>query len=57
MPYLTLKYINFFDFKSFEGQVIVGPFCKSLNCVLGPNGAGKSNIIDGILFVFGKNAR
>lgn len=57
MPYLVLKYINFFNFKSFDGHVFVGPLGKSMNCVLGPNGAGKSNIIDGILFVFGKNAK
>ena len=57
MPYLVLKHINFFNFKSFEGYVSVGPLCKAMNCILGPNGAGKSNIIDGILFVFGKNAK
>ncbi len=32
----------------------IGPFHKSFSSVVGPNGSGKSNVIDAMLFVFGK---
>ena len=30
---------------------------QSFSSVVGPNGSGKSNVIDAMLFVFGKRAR
>lgn len=33
------------------------PFHKSFSAVVGPNGSGKSNVIDAMLFVFGKRAQ
>lgn len=30
--------------------------CQRFNAVVGPNGSGKSNIIDAMMFVFGKKA-
>uniref|UniRef100_M1B0J7 Structural maintenance of chromosome n=1 Tax=Solanum tuberosum TaxID=4113 RepID=M1B0J7_SOLTU len=41
------------------GEQRVGPFHKSFSAVvvLNPNGSGKSNIIDAMLFVFGKRAK
>ena len=35
----------------------IGPFHKSFSSVVGPNGSGKSNVIDAMLFVFGKRAK
>ncbi|WZZ01622.1 hypothetical protein YC2023_073950 [Brassica napus] len=31
--------------------------CESFSAVVGPNGSGKSNVIDAMLFVFGKRAK
>jgi structural maintenance of chromosome 4 len=45
------------NFKSYAGAQRVGPFHKSFSCVVGPNGSGKSNVIDAMLFVFGKRAK
>ncbi|KAL3161292.1 hypothetical protein ABBQ38_009648 [Trebouxia sp. C0009 RCD-2024] len=45
------------DFKSYAGAQHVGPFHKSFTSVVGPNGSGKSNVIDAMLFVFGKRAK
>ena len=45
-----LKMVNF---KSYNGEHVIGPFDKHFNCIIGPNGNGKSNIIDAVLFVFG----
>lgn len=44
------------DFKSYGGERVIGPFHKSFSAVVGPNGSGKSNVIDALLFVFGKRA-
>ena len=33
------------------------PFLQSFSSVVGPNGSGKSNVIDAMLFVFGKRAK
>lgn len=30
---------------------------QSFSAVVGPNGSGKSNVIDAMLFVFGKRAK
>eukprot|EP00850_Spirogloea_muscicola_P019252 SM000187S03869 [mRNA] locus=s187:16737:24665:- [translate_table: standard] len=45
------------NFKSYAGVQEVGPFHKSFSSVVGPNGSGKSNVIDAMLFVFGKRAK
>ncbi|KAJ3272143.1 hypothetical protein HDV01_005908 [Terramyces sp. JEL0728] len=45
------------NFKSYAGQVEIGPFHKSFSSVVGPNGSGKSNVIDSLLFVFGFKAK
>jgi structural maintenance of chromosome 4 len=45
------------NFKSYAGQQNIGPFHKCLSAVVGPNGSGKSNVIDAMLFVFGKRAK
>lgn len=44
------------NFKSFAGEVVVGPFHENFSAIIGPNGSGKSNIIDAVLFVFGRRA-
>ena len=39
-------------------QSINGLLClQSFSSVVGPNGSGKSNVIDAMLFVFGKKAK
>ena len=35
----------------------IGPFHKRFSSIVGPNGSGKSNVIDALLFVFGKRAK
>ncbi|KAJ4782183.1 Structural maintenance of chromosomes protein [Rhynchospora pubera] len=40
-----------------ESSARIGPFDKSFTAVVGPNGSGKSNVIDAMLFVFGKRAK
>ncbi|KAJ4808601.1 Structural maintenance of chromosomes protein [Rhynchospora pubera] len=40
-----------------ESSARIGPFHKSFTAVVGPNGSGKSNVIDAMLFVFGKRAK
>jgi structural maintenance of chromosome 4 len=44
------------NFKSYAGTKVIGPFHKCFSAVVGPNGSGKSNVIDAMLFVFGKRA-
>jgi structural maintenance of chromosome 4 len=44
------------NFKSYAGTQSIGPFHKSFSSIVGPNGSGKSNVIDALLFVFGKKA-
>ena len=44
------------NFKSYAGVQEIGPFHKRFSSVVGPNGSGKSNVIDAMLFVFGKRA-
>lgn len=48
--------IDLVDFKSYAGVKTIGPFHKSFTSVVGPNGSGKSNLIESLLFVFGKRA-
>ena len=42
------------NFKSYAGVQEIGPFHKRFSSIVGPNGSGKSNVIDALLFVFGK---
>lgn len=54
---LVIRDIDVENFKSYAGQHRIGPFHKTFSCVIGPNGSGKSNVIDAMLFVFGKSAK
>ena len=40
-----------------EGWQRRGAAVQSFSSVVGPNGSGKSNVIDSMLFVFGKRAK
>ncbi|CAM8972758.1 unnamed protein product [Rhodiola kirilowii] len=57
LPRLFIKEMVMRNFKSYAGEQRVGPFHKSFSAVVGPNGSGKSNVIDAMLFVFGKRAK
>ena len=57
MPRLMIQKIVMENFKSYYGEVTIGPFNKNMTSVVGPNGSGKSNVIDSMLFVFGFNAK
>jgi len=52
-PRMIIKNIVANNFKSYYGEVTIGPFNKSLTSIVGANGSGKSNVIDSLLFVFG----
>ncbi|CAD2221057.1 AAA ATPase domain/RecF/RecN/SMC N terminal domain/AAA domain/AAA domain, putative AbiEii toxin, Type IV TA system, putative [Angomonas deanei] len=54
---LVIKDIDVENFKSYYGRHKIGPFHKTFTAVIGPNGSGKSNVIDSMLFVFGRNAK
>eukprot|EP00965_Chrysotila_dentata_P218242 6190478-Pleurochrysis_carterae.AAC.1 len=54
---LMISRLVLFNFKSYAGEVTVGPFDKNMTSVVGPNGSGKSNVIDAMLFVFGWKAK
>lgn len=56
-PRLTIKSLVLENFKSYAGVQEIGPFHRSFSAIVGPNGSGKSNVIDAILFVFGKQAK
>ncbi|XP_049385260.1 structural maintenance of chromosomes protein 4-like [Solanum stenotomum] len=58
-PRLFIKEMIMRNFKSYADEQRVGPFHKSFSVVvvLNPNGSGKSNIIDAMLFMFGKRAK
>ena len=43
--------------KSYFGTKVIGPLHKNFTAVVGPNGSGKSNLIESLLFVFGKRAK
>ena len=53
---LILEYIEVENFKSYAGKHRIGPFDDTFTAIIGPNGSGKSNILDALLFVFGKRA-
>lgn len=52
-PRMVITKIVVNNFKSYYGEVTIGPFHKSLTSIVGANGSGKSNVIDSLLFVFG----
>jgi ATPase subunit of ABC transporter with duplicated ATPase domains len=45
------------NFKSYAGKQEIGPLHHCFSAVVGPNGSGKSNVIDAVLFVFGRQAK
>ena len=53
---LVIKEMCLENFKSYGGVQRIGPFHQCFSSVVGPNGSGKSNVIDAMLFVFGKRA-
>jgi len=56
-PRLMISKMVLENFKSYAGVREIGPFHKCFSSVVGPNGSGKSNVIDAMLFVFGKRAK
>eukprot|EP00578_Thalassiosira_sp_NH16_P013877 CAMPEP_0181124522 /NCGR_PEP_ID=MMETSP1071-20121207/26531_1 /TAXON_ID=35127 /ORGANISM="Thalassiosira sp., Strain NH16" /LENGTH=1385 /DNA_ID=CAMNT_0023209843 /DNA_START=14 /DNA_END=4171 /DNA_ORIENTATION=- len=56
-PRLMITKMVLENFKSYAGKKTIGPFHKCFSAVVGPNGSGKSNVIDAMLFVFGKRAK
>jgi len=56
-PRLMITKMVLENFKSYAGTKTIGPFHKCFSSVVGPNGSGKSNVIDAMLFVFGKRAK
>ncbi|CDF38522.1 unnamed protein product [Chondrus crispus] len=54
---LAIQRLRLENFKSYGGCIDVGPFHKSFSAIVGPNGSGKSNVIDAMLFVFGRRAK
>ncbi|OMJ88008.1 hypothetical protein SteCoe_10164 [Stentor coeruleus] len=54
---LMIEKVVLKNFKSYAGEKVIGPFHKSLTSVVGPNGSGKSNLLESLLFAFGKRAR
>jgi structural maintenance of chromosome 4 len=55
-PRLMILKMQVENFKSYGGVKEIGPFHKCFSSVVGPNGSGKSNVIDAMLFVFGKKS-
>ena len=37
----ALRYIELENFKSYRGNLTIGPFKDSFNAIIGPNGSGK----------------
>jgi len=56
-PRLAVRSLVLENFKSYANVQEVGPFHTCFSAIVGPNGSGKSNVIDAILFVFGKQAK
>lgn len=54
---LIIEKVILKNFKSYAGEKVIGPFHKYLTSVVGPNGSGKSNLLESLLFAFGKRAR
>jgi structural maintenance of chromosome 4 len=53
---LIIKRIKLHNFKSYYGTHEIGPFHENFSSIIGPNGSGKSNLIDSLVFIFGKRA-
>ncbi|CEO95476.1 hypothetical protein PBRA_004202 [Plasmodiophora brassicae] len=53
---MIIEQLDMHNFKSYAGMRTIGPFHKRFSSIVGPNGSGKSNVIDALLFVFGKRA-
>ena len=53
---MILSKIIMHNFKSYYGTHTIGPFNNKFSAIIGPNGSGKSNLIDSMMFVFGKRA-
>ena len=53
---IIIKRLVLENFKSYGGRHEIGPFHHHFNAIIGPNGSGKSNLIDSMVFVFGKRA-
>lgn len=56
LPRLIIKNVKLTNFKSYYGVHNIGPFHQNFSSIIGPNGSGKSNLIDSLVFVFGKRA-
>ncbi len=56
-PRLMIERLELENFKSYAGLKVIGPFHKYFTSVVGPNGSGKSNLIDSLMFVFGKRSK
>ncbi|KZV54600.1 structural maintenance of chromosomes protein 4 [Dorcoceras hygrometricum] len=56
-PRLFIKEMVMKNFQILCGRTACWPFFTSFSAVVGPNGSGKSNVIDAMLFVFGKRAK
>lgn len=54
---LIIEKIELENFKSYQGLKVIGPLYHKFNAVVGPNGSGKSNLMESLLFVFGKRAK
>ena len=54
---LLIEKVVLKNFKSYAGEKTIGPFHTNLTSVVGPNGSGKSNLLESLLFAFGKRAR
>ncbi|PHJ19362.1 smc n terminal domain-containing protein [Cystoisospora suis] len=54
---LMIERVVLENFKSYGKQKVIGPFHKHFTAIVGPNGSGKSNVIDAMLFVFGRRAQ
>ena len=55
-PRLMIQKVILENFKSYAGIKEIGPFHKCFTAVVGPNGNGKSNLLECLLFAFGKRA-
>lgn len=53
---LIIEKIELENFKSYGGVRTITPLHHRFNAVVGPNGSGKSNLMESLLFVFGKRA-
>ena len=54
---VIIESIELKNFKSYGDQKLIGPLHYRFNAVVGPNGSGKSNLMESLLFVFGKRAK